>query len=69
MNAVAYVQGVGKTPEELVGVGFQVPDDLPSGNRGSAAGVLTFRVCGLHYGEAGPKGPRNGFKVGVLRRY
>lgn len=69
VNAAAYVQRVGKAPEELVGVGFQVPDDLPAGNRGSAAVVLTFRVRSLHRGEPCPEGPGDGFKVGVLRRF
>lgn len=30
VNAVAYVWRVGKAPQELLGVGFQVPDDLPA---------------------------------------
>lgn len=41
---------VGKAPEGLAGVGFQVPDDSPLGNRGSAV-VLTFQVGGLHHGR------------------
>lgn len=67
VNTASHVQRVGKAPEGLAGVGFQVPDDSPLGNRGSAV-VLTFQVGSLHHGAPCSKGPGNGFTVDALWR-